>query len=341
MAGTAAENLYYYYRQLSAADRTVYTQLLTGLKAMQTGIACSCSGFDAMKRAVDLVLADHPEIFWFGGSGKMTQQGSRFSFQPEYTVNQAAKAAREKKIGQAVSGFVRSAASCRSDAERLEKAYTWLVETTVYDAAAPDNQNICSVFLNHRSVCAGYAKSLQYLLQQMGMECLYVSGTAANRGAHAWNIVRLDGKYYHTDVTFGDRTFSSGTPRGNGLPKELEPEYAYLCMSDGEAFRDRRMNVPAGMKVPACPSEDMSWYRRNGLLFSGAGEAWQAIARSLARGQTCFCCQFTSQAAYDVFLRDIGNGKFAKLAIEKLRLRSVSTSTSSEPTLRYAVGWLV
>ena len=55
---------------------------------------------------------------------------------------------------------------------------------------APDNQNIYSALVGKRTVCAGYARSAQYLLQKMGMECIYVTGTCANGEAHAWNQVK-------------------------------------------------------------------------------------------------------------------------------------------------------
>ena len=45
-----------------------------------------------------------------------------------------------------------------------------------YDDAAEDNQNICSVFIGKKSVCAGYSKAMQYLMEKQGLFCTYVTG---------------------------------------------------------------------------------------------------------------------------------------------------------------------
>jgi transglutaminase-like putative cysteine protease len=52
------------------------------------------------------------------------------------------------------------------------------------------------------SVCDGYAKSIQYLFNAVGIPTYYVRGSA-EKEAHAWNIAKLKEGYYHVDATWG------------------------------------------------------------------------------------------------------------------------------------------
>lgn len=65
-----------------------------------------------------------------------------------------------------------------------------------------------SILTGGRGICAGYAQLMEYALGKLGIECEYVT-----TDAHAWNIVKLGGKWYHTDVTWGVGT--SADPRSN------------------------------------------------------------------------------------------------------------------------------
>lgn len=58
--------------------------------------------------------------------------------------------------------------------------------------------------LDKKAVCAGFANTMQYLLSQIGIECdtrtaEYLS--SYSQLYHAWNAVKLDGKYYNMDAT--------------------------------------------------------------------------------------------------------------------------------------------
>lgn len=55
--------------------------------------------------------------------------------------------------------------------------------------------------INGRAVCQGYALAYKYLLNQIGIENELCSSNVLN---HAWNIVTIDGKQYHVDVTWDD-----------------------------------------------------------------------------------------------------------------------------------------
>ena len=69
-------------------------------------------------------------------------------------------------------------------------------------------QNIDSVLVNGRSVCAGYSKTYKFLLNRMGVPCIYVIGSTNSadfgQSYHAWNIAQIDGKLSYTDITWAD-----------------------------------------------------------------------------------------------------------------------------------------
>jgi len=51
-------------------------------------------------------------------------------------------------------------------------------------------------------VCQAYSLLVRYLLRRLGIECECVSCKELN---HEWNVVKLDGSWYHMDVTWDDK----------------------------------------------------------------------------------------------------------------------------------------
>ena len=96
-------------------------------------------------------------------------------------------------------------------------ALSWLMQEcrydhAAYDAAAADPEAMPDDPVPHlaygplverRGICAGVAWAFYYLMREAGIECRCVSGTLKERDAigHMWNLVRLDGMYYHVDAT--------------------------------------------------------------------------------------------------------------------------------------------
>ena len=67
------------------------------------------------------------------------------------------------------------------------------------------------------SVCQGYALAYDYLLEQVGIKSEYCSSDVLN---HAWNIVYIDNKPYHVDVTWDDHPWDiSGKVEHNNFLK--------------------------------------------------------------------------------------------------------------------------
>ena len=98
-----------------------------------------------------------------------------------------------------------------SDHDKELALYTWLTSTVDYDwdhqndpkNMDPDSGNPYGGLINHKAICLGFATTFQLLMDMAGVECITVVGAAFNsREDHAWNMVRLDGKWYCVDATW-------------------------------------------------------------------------------------------------------------------------------------------
>ena len=76
-------------------------------------------------------------------------------------------------------------------------------------------RSLDGVLLQGRAVCAGYALALEKCLKYVGIETKKVSGMAnigKVEGGHAWNQVRIDGKWYNADLTWDYLKIQRGKP---------------------------------------------------------------------------------------------------------------------------------
>ena len=333
------EGLYYFYRQLSEEDRELYMSLYRGIMAMEEKIPLGSADYGHIFDVETLLLCDHPEIFWYAGEGTVLKYAFRTVLVPKYSLTEEERTQREAKIAEAVDAFRARIGPGEGSYEKLATAFSFLTRTVEYKLGTPDDQNICSSLINGESVCAGYARALQYLLQQVGIECLYVYGVVDGEGDHAWNIVNLNGTYVHSDVTFGDRSFENDEEIN--LPDVLASEYGYMCMDDESALRDRTLSVPNLTSIPACDSTQYAYYRRHGWFYPEyTDQVWQDVRTELETGERCWHFQFGTREAYDRFKNEIYDNRFSRIALDQLGLYRIETYLLPNDTLYVMTGWI-
>ncbi len=263
----------YAYSTLSSDDQKLYLEILSILSQMRQNVKVSSTDENQIDRVFKCVMIDHPEIFYVQGYSmtKLTRAGilHRITLSGTYTMSQNEKSTKEQSAVAAANAILGQIPSGSSEYEKVRFVYEYLVKNTEYDLASEQNQNILSVFLNGRSVCQGYAKSAQYLLNHMGMFCTLAEGVVKGTEPHVWNIVRIDGKYYNMDVTWGDASYniSGDVSSDAGVP---EINYDYLNIPD--AMLQSTHVVKTVIVLPTCDSMDANYYVREGIYFTSFDE---------------------------------------------------------------------
>ncbi len=253
----------YYYGQLEKEEKTVYKEILQGVQDLSAEIYIHSSDARRTNEIFQSVLRDSPDVFWCDGTAKTTHyEGSKEEYtvlEPAYSCTKEEKKERQAKIEEEADKCLAGISAYAADYDKILYVFEYIVNTVEYDAAAEDNQNIYSVFAHKRSVCAGYSKAAQYLLERLGVFCTYVTGVVRSGENHAWNLVICEGDYYYVDTTWGDPVFlSSAEAIANDYIS-----YDYLCCSDQELLKTHKPD--ADLKLPECTDMDYNYYVVNGL----------------------------------------------------------------------------
>lgn len=110
-------------------------------------------------------------------------------------------AAQEKKVDAKVKKIVKSLNS-GTTYQKIKKVHDYLCKNIIYDDALI-KEGTYNALLKGSSVCNGYALAFQRIMDEMDIPCKYVTGTSFGVG-HAWNIIKINGKWYNIDVTWDD-----------------------------------------------------------------------------------------------------------------------------------------
>lgn len=294
----------YYYSLLNRAEQIWYRDIEDALPKFEGKRELSSEGLkygltqEDIDRIFQCVLNDHPEFFYVEGYTYTTHlrenEIEKIEFTGTYSVEQEEAELRQIQIESEAARILEQLPAQTGEYEIIKWIYEYLIRSTEYDLTAQDNQNIYSVLIGKRSVCQGYARAVQYMLQQAGIECILVTGTVESGEGHAWNLVNCDGRYYYVDATWGDVCYEASTV-GSDFPAV---SYDYLCITTQQLLRTH--TISEAFPVPYCDSMEANYYVREGAYFTTVDkEQIQAVfAAAEAAGYEAVTLKCAGEAVY-------------------------------------------
>ena len=251
----------YYYEQLPSYMRPIYVNIYNGLKNQRTDFSFYAQKHNGVnppreiiKKILDHVINDNPALYYICGSNvhafySFASGEVRITYTDHYTPQQHLQL-RQNLIQRAepILDFLRGKIG---EYPKVYDLYRYMIATIQYaqdfsrvsTKKSLETASIIGPLLYRSTICAGYSKMFKLLCDQLGIDCIYVSGTANGKygwDAHAWNLVRINGNFYHIDVTFDSGNFRA----------TQKYDYKYYLLSDKAIQKDHKWDRNLYPSVP-------------------------------------------------------------------------------------------
>lgn len=261
----SAENDMRFGRQIlssksnSATLLSVYDELKRGCEKAESTITLSAEITTTnFKTVMAAFTNDYPEYFWVtGGYSYIKETDSIYvdSVSPTYLFERSKIAAAQASLDAMASKMLEGLEG-KSDYDKALIIHDRLAERVVYKKTDND-QTAYGAIVEGEAVCAGYARAYHYLLQRVGIEAWSISGTSINPTTftlegHRWNMVKLDNKWYYTDVTWDDN------------PNFIFHNYFNRTLS---YFKQTHFADTFSLDLPDDNNNEMNYFTKNNLVF--------------------------------------------------------------------------
>lgn len=225
------------YSVSSLTDEELASILYAAAKALVTRV--NLAGYnvtlDQLKRGMELIFWYKPDLFYLNATyGYTYYEGTNVAALAilNYRMsNDEIKAARVV-FENGLNEIVAQVDSSWSQMEKVLFVHNWIVVNCEYDRSYT-YADAYSVLTLRKGVCQGYSLLFGAIMAKLGIGVNYVVSVEKT---HMWNVVCVDGKWYHLDLTWDDPVCFSGASNP-GVDRLGRVSYDYFLVTD-EQIKD-------------------------------------------------------------------------------------------------------
>ncbi len=255
----------YNYEKLGTGEKECYNEIVKASKKLQRMVTLPGKySLDDVSKILIAVAYDCPGLFYVNFNRlKIFQMPSQTELEMSYLYDVENIPDMKKRVNDSLKLMLKAIDIKDTDTDlvKCKKIHDYMVKNVVYDHAAVGHAEeyfeaytIAGVFYKKRAVCEGVSKAFKFLCDRLKVDGAVIIGDSllnsdSGNSGHAWNAVRIDGEYFHMDITWD--MCMSGQCRVN--------RYDYFLIPDGWINTDHKSEWPG-----KCSSIVNSYFYRTG-----------------------------------------------------------------------------
>lgn len=266
----------FYYENLDDTEKIAYELIMAEIENMPERIQIPQLDDEGLSDVFEALLYNNPEYFFLADNCKTeTTSFGKCYFIPEYSMTSFEYVKDMTELEQVKNEVLGELEDFSDEFEKERIIHDYVTEKCEYiEKTGGTYSSLYGCLVKGQSSCEGYAKSMKYLLDECGIENYITVGTTQTESGevqgHAWNIVKIDGNYYHLDSTWDDSAEDSAPNR-----------YAYFNITDEEIMVTH--NVEERF-LGRCQASNDNYYVRNSIYFSAYdSELRSTVSSELAK----------------------------------------------------------
>lgn len=201
------------YNMLGDTQKKAYRCILNNIKNHPEYIKVPNLSQSEFSEVYFAVKNDNPNLLCFSDSCSMVTFGSMCMLQLHYDYDKAECNEKSEQLRKEADRIISEMPHLDSDYEKELYIHDYIVKNCTYEET-DDASNAYGCLVKKEAVCSGYARAAMLLLEKTGVKTMLISGTGESKDSgkvgHMWNIVTIDGRPYHLDVTWDDPASADG-----------------------------------------------------------------------------------------------------------------------------------
>ncbi|MGN0696231.1 MAG: transglutaminase domain-containing protein [Oscillospiraceae bacterium] len=266
----------YSYNSLTSTQQYVYDVITSACLDYEDKVTFRYSDkvtFDDLFIAYQTLYLDEVRLFYIdknisyvsdNSTGYILSMNINYSYS-EDQVN-TMKQEMDEKTDEILAGVTKD----MSDYEVVKYIHDKLITLCDYTISGSYVTTSYGAIVKNKAQCQGYSRAFSYLCDLCGIETDIILGESQQ---HMWNMVKLDGKWYHIDLTWDD-------PNKSDYPDAVF--YDYFCVSTDRMLEFRTIDGNSH-ELPEAESNDLEYYTYNSLVVSSVSEARELFAKEAAK----------------------------------------------------------
>lgn len=252
----------------------VYTAML----ALESEI--DISGYalspDDLQAFVSQIRFLHPDLFFVDKQFNFTkddQTNTIMVLKPHYLYDETEHNARMATYRHYVQTIAAGAPAQGSEFDKVLYLHDYFVREYSYDNTYTI-RDAYTFFEVKTGVCQAYMLAFIAVAEELGIESVPVTSSRMN---HAWNLVKVDGNWYHVDVTWDDTA---------GYPSQTS--YAYFLQSDAGIINIDKDRVNESAANPDWHCDWSCTQRATETRYDNA--VWRTSQSPIIKGNGVYYC---------------------------------------------------